>query len=248
MIRWVLALCLAAGPAWACPEPTDAILAHTCWTDAKVELLLLPDQADSLAAPEGSVLVTGGYTGVGQRDQGGPMPVGLFVHNGTIINRNMARMDGVLLLRPGHAPRIVHRQAVQLDGAIYDLTDIPARGRFLNQARTLGLSVVQSHLVIVEGRVDVRPRKVAQKAVRRFLMQDQAGLALVQTPKPMTLFAAADWLRSGHMVRMALNLDMGAYDFCMRIQPGAAKNCGRVTLNGIAILSNLLRFKAKAGG
>lgn len=247
LIGAILGLVVTASPALACPKPAKALLAHTCWNDAVVEILILPEQIDALSPDGTAITVTGTYTGRGKSASGGPKPVGLFLHRGTVLNGQIGKMDGVLLVVPGEMPTIQHRERIAIGDYRFDLTDPASRKNFIVLSGRLGLSMFQSHLLIHRGKMDVRPLKSARKAVRRLLVQDKDGLALVQTPFPMTLFAAANWADKTFRPIMALNLDMGTYNYCMRHDAGARKKCGRVNAAGVAILSNLLRFHARPG-
>jgi len=250
MMRWFWAVLLLiwAAPAAACPEPGPDILIHTCWGDLRVRVLLLAAEAERLDAPPGSVTVTGGYTGTEERESGGPLPVGLFVHRGAVVNPNMGRMDGILVVRPDGSASIFHRERVRAGGRSMDLTALPARRAFAAMAKAEGWSVLQSHLLVVAGKLDVRPRDGAPTTLRRILIQDAAGLGIVQTPRAMTLFEAGDWAMRTYRPLMAMNLDMGTYDYCRRLGPDVgdvAENCGRVGQSGLAILSNLIRVAPK---
>lgn len=238
---------LAASPAMSCPDPITEMLAHSCWNDTRIDVLLLPEDKAALNLDGPAIAVTGGYTDITKRAGGDPKPVGLFLWQGSVINHVISKMDGVLLVAPGHAPSVQHRERIILGGKRYDLTDPAQRKAFVGAAKRLKVSMFQSHLLIVDRRIDVRPPKVSRKAVRRLLIEDSDGLALVQTPRPMTLFAAANWAAMVFRPRMALNLDMGTYDYCMRHVGGAVKKCGRVTAGGVAILSNVLKFRARSG-
>ena len=102
----LLALAIAAlsCPAHACPDPGGLLLFHSCWGRAGVELITLPEEEAQLSLLDGAaeaLLVTGGYTGKDTRDEGLPNPVGLFIDDAKVINPNLARMDGVLVIDPG---------------------------------------------------------------------------------------------------------------------------------------------------
>lgn len=236
-------LTLAARSAAACPEPGAGLLFHSCWGEARVALLLLPDDLPLAAPPaEGlRLIVTGAYTGTGTRTQGAPMPVGLFLRRGELVNRNLGRMDGVLLIDPADGGlQLQHRTRVELDGRSFDLRDIDQRHAFADAAARRGLSVMQSHLLIDGGELDVQPQEGAPVYVRRFLFTDAHGFGVWQSPAPMTLRDAAEAVAAALAPRMVLNLDMGSYDFCRRAEAGTETNCGGLVTEGMGKLSNLL--------
>ncbi|MEO0820592.1 MAG: hypothetical protein AAF074_09230 [Pseudomonadota bacterium] len=216
-----------------CPEPSAALIFHSCWGQGSAQLLLLPEdlplpEPDDLSL---SLLVTGGYTGRVPRNEGRPAPVGLMIRKGEVVGRNIARMDGILVLGPEPgALRLERRSSVDLDGRRYDLSPLEQRSAFIAAASAAGLSVVQSHLLVIDGKADTRAVEDAPRSRRRILFTDAAGFGVWQSRGPLTLDAAARRLVSERAPLMALNLDMGSYDFCLRRRAGqAAERCGALT-------------------
>lgn len=235
---------VAAVPASACPAESERLLFHSCHGPAAAELLLLPEDADALATtPEGeSLAVTGGYTGADTRAGGSPNPVGLFVDDGRIVSPNLARMDGILVIDADGQPRIHHGTRVPLRDATADLTDPDQRLDFADWAGENGLSVLQSHLLIADGRLDVRTQLDAPKARRRLFFTDRHGWGVYQTTDAVTLFDAAFELQQRYRPTMAINLDMGSFDYCVATGAGAPTSCGVVDPGQTGKLSNILRF------
>ncbi|MEC9434822.1 MAG: hypothetical protein VYD87_18105 [Pseudomonadota bacterium] len=228
----------------ALPEG-EGLLGAACPGPGAVELLLLPEDAARLDdAPEGGLTVTGAYTGLDKREGERPKPVGVFLRGGEVASRELARMDGLLIVDPDGAARIALASAAPMDGRRHDLTTLEGRAAFLSAAQAGGASVMQSHLLIRDGALDLRPVEDAPLAVRRVLFQARDGaLGLWQSGgRALTLHAAAEELARDHAPVMALNLDMGGYDFCERAGRGAAA-CGLVDRAGMAKLSNLLRLR-----
>jgi hypothetical protein len=236
----------ASGIASACPEQSDSLIFHSCWGKAKAEVLLLPEDRDPPEVEESDALqliVTGAYTGTEPRGDGLPNPVGLFVHGGQVINPNLARMDGVLVIDPDiGVPEIYVRTAVGGPGGPADLTDAETRRAFAEDAAERGYSVLQSHLLVVDGELDIRPVEDAPLAVRRFLILDDNGFGIAQTSGRVTLYDAGVWVMETYGPRMALNLDMGSYDYCFAIRLDLAVKCGVRESTDISKLSNLLRL------
>jgi len=243
VIRWLaLALGLVCGGAWACPPPSDTLLFHSCWGDARAELILLPDEPLP-AVPAGArrhLVVTGAYTGKDARPGGAPKPVGLFVDGGQVINPNRARMDGVLFLPAEGPPSLHHGERVRVAGKTWTLSDAAQRLAFARTAAQAGASVLQSHLLIIEGAADVRPTLTAPRYRRRIWFTDAHGWGVWQSAEPLTLYTATARLRTALSPRMALNLDMGSFDYCRLTLAGTPTRCGLRSGAETAGLSNLL--------
>lgn len=232
---------MLAGPASACPMEVPGLIFHSCWGTAEFEVLLLPEEEATPPDSANSITVTGAYTGKDARAGGAPNPVGLFIDGGEVINPNLARMDGVLVVR-GTEPSIHHRERVAFDGRVWDLNDVDTRQRFAESIQKDGASVIQSHLLLTDGALDVRQQDDAPVAIRRLLFTDAHGFGLYQTALPVTLFAAASSTLDLLSPDMALNLDMGSFDYCIAIEDGQTTNCGVLAPGDVDKLSNLLRL------
>lgn len=234
--------------AWACPEPSESVLFHSCWGRAEASSLLLPEEGPVPQSPAERLVITGGYTGKDRRSDQRPNPVGMFVHRGTIVNPTLARMDGIILIAPDGRLDIRHRRRVSFESATYDLTDVAPRQTFQRRIAQAGGTVFQSHLVIVDGTLDIRPRDGAPLAVRRFLYTDDGGFGIYQTSGPRTLHQAAVDIHRDLTPRMAVNLDMGSYDYCLATRSGVEVNCGVLARGATDKLSNLLVLSLEPRG
>lgn len=248
MIRRIaagLALVVAcAAPAHACPEPSETLLFHSCWGEARASVLLLPEDSVSDAPEKGRrLIVTGAYTGREPRAEGRPNPVGFFMRDGELVNQNMARMDGLLIIDGEGSLRLVDRGAAALDGKTYDLRDLGPRARFREKTSALGLDILQSHLLIIDGEPDVAEQSDAPRFRRRLVFTDDDGWGVWQSTGAITLYDAAEQLEAEHAPRMALNLDMGSYDFCLAAEDGIERGCGVLGRGQTDKLSNLLVFE-----
>lgn len=243
MIRYLIPFLLGAGAAQAaglglCDLADDDLIFTSCAGGA-VELRLLPEDAE--LTPEGAMDVTGGYTATDRRDKNRPKPVGLFVRGGDVISREYVRFDGVLTVTDG-APALHHRRRVSFADQPYDLEDTSDRAAFLAAAVATGSAVMQSHLLIVDGKVDTAPIDGAPRFRRRILFQmtDGAFGVFDSSPRMLTLNEATEEVAARYAPDMALNLDMGSYDFCR----SGAQLCGALGPQSLGKLSNLLRFRA----
>ncbi|MEM1383442.1 MAG: hypothetical protein AAF713_14275 [Pseudomonadota bacterium] len=237
------AFALWTGWAMACPAPSETVLFHSCWGTARTDLLLMPEDQAALNAPGQGLVVTGAYTGKDARDEGLPKPVGLFIAQGRLVNRNMARMDGILLIGPDGRPELYHRNQVALDAQVYDLTDLNQRGQFLRAAAAAGISVMQSHLLVVEGGSDVSPSDDAPVSTRRLFFTDRHGYGIWQSTGALTLHDTAKAAVEALAPRQALNLDMGSFDYCMTQTGTTRQRCGAVALDDLTRFSNLLALR-----
>jgi len=242
-----LLLTLIAAPA-ACPPPSDKVLFHSCWGESRLGVVLLPEDLPLPGSDDAArwVVVTGAYTSRETRGEGLPKPVGLFIRDGRVINRNLGRMDGVLLVDPKVGqPRLHHRDRIAFGGRRFDLTELGQRQAFVAAAAAAGVSVLQSHLLIVDGAVDVRPQSEAPAFIRRLLFVDAEGFGLYQTRRAVTLHDAAQELADALPPRMALNLDMGSYDYCQHAVAGKRSACGALDRDNTGKLSNLLTLSLR---
>ena len=236
----VLALAPAAA-ATACPPPSATLLVHSCWGTARAEIVILPE--DSVPPPGDArrrLVVTGTYTATDTRERGAAKPVGLAIDGGRVVNPNLARMDGILIVRPDGGLRLVTRAAARLGGRIHDLRRLGDRRAFTRRAQSAGVSVLQSHLLVIEGESDVAARPDAPAAPRRMLFTDAHGWGVYRTPGAETLHGAAEAILAAHAPRMVFNLDMGGHDLCRLTVAGETRPCGLRGAEDLEGLSNLL--------
>ncbi|MEO0361976.1 MAG: hypothetical protein AAF322_12755 [Pseudomonadota bacterium] len=237
---FLLAATLAA-PAAAdlCSSEDETLLWASCGDEAAVDLILMPEGAGP--TPDGALDVTGVYTATDRREGDRPKPVGLFVHEGDVIGREYVRFDGVLVVDAEGRPTISHRRRAQIGDQIFDLEDPAARSAFLSAAAAAGASVAQSHLLVIDGAVDAFAKEGAPAFRRRILFQLADGSYGVydSTPRVLTLAEATEDVAARFAPAMAINLDMGSFDFCRR----GPSTCGALSEAGTAKLSNILRFR-----
>lgn len=203
-----------------------------------MSLRLLPE--DTGATPPDALDVTGAYTASDRRAGDKPKPVGLMVRNGEVISREYVRFDGLLTVDAAGNPVIHMRSRVSFSGIAYDLNQSAARAAFLKGVADAGGDVMQSHLLIIDGAADVADQAGAPQFRRRIMFQMANGDVGVfdSSPRALTLHDATEEVAARFAPAMALNLDMGSYDFCRR----GDTLCGLLTGDGTAKLSNVLRF------
>ncbi|MEL6267694.1 MAG: hypothetical protein AAFR52_18985 [Pseudomonadota bacterium] len=240
-----LALALAlttAARADTCVSPAN-VLYHGCPATHGAQVVLVPD--DLPLPPPGEadeIVVTGSYTGRDAREDGAtsPAPVGIAVVGGRVVGVNRARMDGILVVGPGGGPRLEIATSVPFAGRSFDLTRIEERMAFIKEVSAAGASVLQSHLLIIDGRVDTRPVENAPRAVRRVLYTRGGSFGLWESDGAVTLDDAARAVAAEVAPNMALNLDMGSFNVCLRRRDGASEPCGLNASGWEGRLSTLL--------
>ena len=241
-----LASLAPATAAHACPEGEGTLLLSSCDGPVRASLTLLPD-GEGVPLPdlpgEGETLtVTGAYTS-GERVE----PEGFVLDRGAAFDPYPQGWDGLLVLAPDGAVSLHHVERVSLGDDIWNLRDRDERRAFLDHAETGELSAIQSHLLIVDGALDVRPRAGAPRFRRRLLFTTaEGGFGLWDSGAPLTLHEAAVALAAAHAPAMALNLDMGSYDFCERATAEGRETCGVLGREATAKLSNVLTFERAA--
>ncbi|KAB7615248.1 succinate dehydrogenase [Amylibacter sp. SFDW26] len=240
-IGWVAAVAIA-GPVSAldttsCPA-TAGILLQSCGQPVSVNLRILPDEITQ--SPDHLLTVAGTYS---SGDRFGIE--GLVIKDGVQISRRYQNWDGVLIIAPDGRPNIYRADDVTVDGANYNLKDAPSRRAFIQKALESRLTVLQSHLLISGGNLDLSDVPDAPKFKRRlFVTLPDGSFGIWETEISETLYDAAVQLQAGLGPYMALNLDMGAYDYCQKGPVGDQSDCGRLLVSKDK-LTNVLEFSHK---
>lgn len=246
-LRLVAALLGAIGAAVA-PAPAaaeDMLFLEARAGVAELRLRFLPEDAADAARPvrEGwrRLTITGAYSS-GDRFA----PEGFTLRAGDPTHPWPQGWDGLLLAGRDGRAAIFDVRAVEWRGTRYNLRDRAERRAFLAAAD--GASAVQSHLLIKDGALDLSDRAGAPRFRRRllFAMPDGRLGVFDSSPRAMTLYEAAVALRDAVAPAMALNLDMGAYDYCVDATDGGARNCGVLPIAGDDKLTNLIEIEAPA--
>lgn len=211
--------------------PKENVLISDCAGPLRVQLV----KADNFG-PLGTdaLAVTGTYS------SGDRLGIeGLAVLNGSIESRRLQSWDGVLILSPSGKPSIFNARDVTFGGAAYNIKDPDAATQLLEAVAAHGSSMIQSHLLISNGVLDLRDVANAPVFYRRlFYVRHDGEFGVWQPPERLSLYDAAVQLQDELQPKMALNLDMGAYDFC---QFGDGRDCGRLTVT-FDRLTNILVF------
>jgi len=235
---------VAIASALASSAAADCAKEHTLFTACEgtvnAQLLVLPQEpSTTFHSASRIVTVTGTYS---SGDRFGIE--GLALKDGEVISSRFQGWDGGLLISPDGTPQIVNVARLKLHNERYNLKSSADRSAFVKAAKTEKTSFIQSHLLITEGRLDTREVEGAPKFRRRILYSDSQGaISLYDSgTERLTLYEAARELFGNHNAHMALNLDMGSYDFCQIVTENHVENCGVLASETDSRLTNLLRF------
>jgi len=223
------------------------VLFAACPGEATARLVLVGEGgvgAADAAPSTPRVTVTGAYTSGEKRE-----PEGLFIVGGEALDPYPQGWDGVALIDGDGNLSLHYAERIDVGKERFDLRRASSRTAFAQAARAGGWSAFQSHMLVIDGRVDTRARAGAPRFARRLLYTLADGtVGLYETP-PLTLHDAALAIEAALDPVMALNLDMGSYDFC-RIEgaEGAARDCGALAPAQTGKLSNLLVLSRRGTG
>lgn len=217
---------------------TPSILIHSCESDLVVRLRVLPDKAE----PDDRHLLTV----AGTYSSGDRFGIeGLVIQAGKIVSRRYQKWDGVLIIDQSGAPHLYNAKNVVLGGDEFDLKNKSRRDVFIAKAKESGVTVLQSHLLISDGILDLNDVEDAPSFKRRMLVSYKDGsFAVWETDQSETLYDAAHQVKEALDPSMALNLDMGAYDYCRTGPMGTESDCGGLLIS-VDKLTNLLEFSRR---
>lgn len=212
-----------------------AMLLHSCADATTLRLRVLPD--DTGRGNRHLLSVAGTYS---SGDRFGIE--GLVIQSGTIVSHRYQNWDGVLVIDKNSVPDLFHAKNVVIGSMAYDLKNKPSRDAFVIKALDMGLTVIQSHLLISNGTLDLSDVEDAPEFKRRLLVTfDDGSFGVWETTSVETLYTAAKQVLDALKPKMALNLDMGAYDYCQSGPKDAEQDCGRLIVSADK-LTNLLEF------
>ena len=239
IIRNLTLLCATflAAPLHAegCPARAAVSLFHSCEISARMTLQFHPLPTEK--NDDEILSVTGAYSSA---DRFGVE--GLALSGDQIISKRFQGWDGVLLVSADGEPNIFHAESVRLNERDFNLKRQPDRRVFIEQARADGVSLIQSHLLISTGSLDLKPVDNARRFIRRMVFIDQGGWGIYETKTALTLYEAAVEIQEALNPRMAMNLDMGAYNYCQQKTPTGFQACGELYTD-MENLTNLITVK-----
>ena len=235
-MRYLICFLLFPITLWASEEcgSRPNVLFLDCDGSSRVALIE-PSDFDAEASYE--LAVTGTYS------SGDRIGIeGLAVVKGKVLSRRLQGWDGVLILDQAGHPHVFNARNVLFGREAFNIKDSEQAQALLSAVAQSGASMVQSHLLISEGVLDLRDVANAPVFYRRlFYVLHDGEFGVWQPPQRLTLYDAAVQLQDELQPRMALNLDMGAYDFCLR---KGAQDCGRLAIS-FDRLTNILVFQAQ---
>ncbi len=175
------------------------------------------------------LLVSGTYTSTDLK------VMGMAIDAGNVINTRANGWDGAVLIDAKGQFQLGPIDNLPFEGRRYALhSSKDDRKAFLARiaaARNRGepVSLIQSHLLVSDGKVDVSQQDDAPAFRRRMLIETLDGhfLILDSGVTALTLFDAAVLASRAYHARHAINLDMGTYDYCLRKnEDGRPMHCG----------------------
>jgi len=242
VIVFAFTMSSAAAAADECVADTPGLLFASCAGQSSAELALNPEDTviarPDLPSSASGLIVTGSYTS-GDRHE----PEGLYIGKGKVLDPYIQGWDGLALIDRAGRLSLHHVERVTKDGERWNLRRRLARLAFVSRTKAEKWSALQSHLLIVDGRVDTKPRDGARRFRRRVLFSLADGsYGVWQSQVPLTLHDATVDVAERFAPVMALNLDMGSHDFCERFESGKTMQCGLLDLDQTGILSNVIVF------
>lgn len=243
IIRAVFALAAGQAQAATCPGGGEGLLLDSCQASTRADLVLLASDApipgDLVNPDKTTLVVTGAYTS-GERVE----PEGFVIDHGRPYDPYIQGWDGLLLITEDGELSLHHVARVKFRGSQSNLRDRAQRRAFVARAKQLGLSAIQSHLLITDGALDVRDVSGAPRFQRRILFSYADGRYGIfdSGARALTLFEAASEVADRFDPHMAFNLDMGSYDYCALTRNGQEDACGTLDRSRTAKLSNVLVF------
>ena len=166
----------------------------------------------------------------------------LAIGQGNIVSKRFQGWDGLLVVSKNGDPQIFQTENVVVDGQSFNLKKQPDRANFIDLSQKNDMSVIQSHLLIANGALDLSDVENAPRFVRRMFFQDAGGWGLYETKTALTLYEAAIQIQQDLNPSMVLNLDMGAYNYCEWRDGENTQDCGDLFV-GHDKLTNVIRLK-----
>lgn len=242
-IRAVFAVAAGQAQAGVCPPNSASLLLDSCTAPTRADLIVLDSNASVPAVasdPNQTMLVvTGAYTS-GEKVE----PEGFVMDHGKAYDPYIQGWDGLLLITQEGDLSLHHVARVKFRGSQSNLRDKAQRRAFVARAKQLGLSAIQSHLLITDGALDVRNVPGAPRFRRRIVFSyADGGYGIYDSgQRALTLFEAASEVEAQYAPHMAFNLDMGSYDYCALTTEGRETTCGSLSRAATRKLSNILVF------
>ena len=169
------------------------------------------------------------------------VPAGLTIDKGRVVNPAIQDFDGIIEIWPDGKLQITHIDALQnnlkslrIRNSFTDYVD------FMKAAEQLGLTVLQSNLLVNNGDILVKEDPLLKKLQRRVLFQtaDDSIHVYDSLDKEQTLYETAQILKERYKAQRAINLETGSYSFCTINRNNKLIN--RTNAKPGTVISNLL--------
>jgi len=179
---------------------------------------------------------TGAYTSSFKR------PVGLFSENGKILNPAIRSWTGLLVVKNGIA-KILNAKKIDIGFKKLNIVEsIKDLKEFLEWIENNNLSVLQSHMIVNNGKIQTHRKKLFK---RRVIFEDKYGVLHIYDSgnKKISLFDLAQLLVTKYHAQKAINLDMGTFNYAYSYSDGITKKIGLI--DNPKILSNIIEVKKR---
>ena len=181
-----------------------------------------------LSGPEGRILngqrkvkgytkrleMTGTYTSSFQH------PTGLFAIDGEVINPVLQSWVGLVIIDSEGKVQVKDINMLEYQFRHFDIQhSYQDYLDFLDLVNDLKLSLLQSHLIVKHGEIDVSPDNT-KRFRRRVIFQDASSAVSIYDSfeRHLTLYETAEILVKEYQAVNAVNLDMGPYGYCARYE------------------------------
>jgi len=183
------------------------------------------------------LIVTGTYTSPFHA------PVGFTINQGKVLNPALQKWDGILVIDYNGKAHIA-----DMNHLMYNFTRFDIRNSykdyltFFKIAQVNKLTIIQSHLIISNGNILIDKQNLKREKFRRrviFQTKDNALYVYDSFQQRLTFYQLAKILKNKYNAQIALNLDMGTYNYAVLYENNReTKNYSE--LGSSVILSNFL--------
>jgi hypothetical protein len=183
------------------------------------------------------LIVTGTYTSPFNT------PVGLTINQGKVLNPALQKWDGILVIDYNGKAHITDINHLMYNFTLFDIRNsYKDYLTFFQIAQVNKLTIIQSHLIISNGNILIDKQNLKREKFRRrviFQTKDNALYVYDSFKQRLTFYKLAQILKNKYNAKIALNLDMGTYNYAVLYENNREKK-NYSELGSRVILSNFL--------